>query len=71
MHIVGTQDRTAFELEPLRAWRRARRLDELLRTAAPIRPRGVFRVAHVAMNAEDDARMLDVARRINGRRDAG
>lgn len=71
MHIVGTEDRTAFELEPLRAWRRARRLDEILRAATPIRPRGVFRATHAAMNAEDDARMLDVARRINGRRDAG
>ena len=65
MHIVGTEDRTAFELEPLRAWRRARRLDEILRTATPIR------ATHAAMNAEDDACMLDVARRINGRRDAG
>lgn len=67
MRIVGRLDRSEFEPDPGRAWRRARRLDTLLRAAAPAWVYGVTRATHDAMTRHDEARMLEAARRINAR----
>lgn len=67
MRIVGVLDRSELELQPARAWRRARRLDALLQAAAARRPPGVTRATHAAMNLQDDVRMVESARRLNPR----
>jgi hypothetical protein len=67
MRTVGGLNRSSFEPDPGRAWQRARRLDTLLRAAAPAWVRGVTRGTHEAMTRQDEARMLEAARRINRR----
>lgn len=67
--IVGKDDRTEFEPDPVEALRRGRALDAMLAAGMPPRPRGVARATHRAMNEMDDLRALEVARRVNaGRR---
>ena len=65
---VGRQDRTELILDPAEALRRGRVLDAMLAGLLPPRPRGVTRATHQAMNQADDARQLEVARRLNGPR---
>lgn len=65
---VGHQDRTELILDPAEAWRRGRVLDAMLARTNPPRPRGVTHATHRAMNQADDARMLEMARRLNGPR---
>ena len=67
MRIVGPLNRSEFEPDPCKAWRRARRLDAWLRAAVPARVHGIIRATHAAMAQQDAARMLAVARRINRR----
>lgn len=43
MRIVGKQDRSEIELDPVKAWQRGRALDDMLRAALPPVPRGVTR----------------------------
>ncbi len=64
--IVGERNRSEFILDPAEALRRGRVLDAMLRAAAPSRPRGVLRASHAELNAMDDRRQLDAARRLNG-----
>lgn len=64
MRTVGTRDWPEFERDPNRAFERGQRLDEVLKGTLAPRPRGVFRMTHAQMNAEDDRRMVEIARRL-------
>jgi hypothetical protein len=63
--IVGPRPRDEFILDPTEAWHRGRRLDAMLAGALPRRPRGILRATHEALNRLDDARQLEMARRLN------
>ena len=63
--IVGSQNRTAFILDPTEAWRRGRALDQMLAASKLPVKRGVMRAPHCVFNAIDDARQLEQARRLN------
>ncbi|MEI7536521.1 MAG: hypothetical protein WCJ76_04890 [Comamonadaceae bacterium] len=66
MRIVGKKHSglNAAPLTPQEAWQRGRALDALLPNPAPAL-RGVFRLTHAQRNAQDDERMLALARRLN------
>lgn len=49
---------------PEEAWRRGRVLDAMLPSRVPP-ARGVSRLTHAQANAQDDARMLEIARALN------
>jgi hypothetical protein len=66
MRIIGNQNRNEIELDPVIAYRRGRRLDLMLRAANPVRPSGITRGTHAEFQRLDDARMIEMARRING-----
>jgi hypothetical protein len=66
MRIIGNQNRNEIELDPVIAYRRGRRLDLMLRAVNPVRPSGVTRGTHVEFQRLDEARMIEIARRING-----
>ncbi len=66
MRIVGRQDRSEIELDPVKAYRRARALDAMLHAALPPVPRGVTRGTHEHFNRMDAARQIEAARRLNG-----
>ena len=63
--IVGNLNRTEFILDPVQALRRGRVLDAMLAGAQPRRTPGVTRATHRTMNALDDQRQLEAARRLN------
>ena len=66
MRVIGpNRDRTEIELDPVRAYRRGRVLDAMLRAALPAARRGVFRGSFADFAREDDARMRDAAHKIN------
>jgi hypothetical protein len=56
MRIVGGQARSEIELDPVKAYRRARALDAMLRAALPPVRRGVTRGTHEHFNRLDAAR---------------
>ena len=64
-HIVGTQNRSEFILDPAEALRRGAALDDLWPSLLPPRPRGVTRATHAEFNRIDDARALEQARLVN------
>ncbi len=66
MRIVGKQSTGLNQAPatPEEAWRRGRVLDAMLPNLLPA-PRGVSRLTHAERNAQDDARMLAVARLLN------
>jgi hypothetical protein len=66
MRVVGNQDRTEIELDPVKAHLRTRILDGLLRRALPPYPRGVWRGTHEYFNRLDALRQAEIARRLNG-----
>jgi hypothetical protein len=66
--IVGNRNRSEFILDPAQALRQGRILDAMLAAAHSPRPRGVTRASHQTMNAVDDQRQLEIARRLNARR---
>lgn len=66
MRIVGRQDRSEIELDPVKAFRRARALDAMLQAALPPVRRGVTRGTHEHFNQLDAARQIEAARRLNG-----
>lgn len=66
MRIVGTQDRTEIELDPVKAFRRARALDAMLHAALPTVRRGVMRGTHEYFNRLDAARQIEAARKLGG-----
>ncbi|MEI6028851.1 MAG: hypothetical protein WCT47_19410 [Betaproteobacteria bacterium] len=63
--LVGSRNRSEFIADPAEALRLGRRLDAMLASAAPDRPRGVMRASHRLFNAMDDERQLITARRLN------
>ena len=65
MRIVGTQNRSEIELDPVNAYRRGRALDALLRTALPPFKRGVTRGSHEFFNRADAERQTQIARALN------
>jgi hypothetical protein len=66
MRIVGPYpDRTEFEPDPAKAYRRGRALDALLRSALPRPERGVRRGTFADFARADEARMREAARRLN------
>lgn len=64
---VGSRNRSEFVLDPAEAFRRGCRLDAMLSAAAIPRPRGVLRARHRDLNAIDDRRGAEAARRVNAR----
>jgi hypothetical protein len=62
---VGNQDRTELIRDPAEALRRGRVLDAMPAATRVPRPPGVTRATHRAMNEADDARQLEMARRLN------
>jgi hypothetical protein len=66
--IVGNLNRSEFILDPAEALRRGRLLDGMLAAVLPRRKPGVIRATHRAMNAMDDQRQLEAARRLNPKR---
>jgi hypothetical protein len=67
MRIVGNKHSglNTAPMTPQAAWQRGRMLDAMLPNTGPAF-RGVLRLTHAQRNAQDDARMLVMARRING-----
>jgi hypothetical protein len=66
--VVGTRNRTEFVLDPAEALRLGSQVDAMLpRVSVTIR-RGVLRAKHRELNAIDDERQLELARRLNSRR---
>ena len=65
MRIVGTQNRSEIELDPVKAYQRARAMDALLRGTAPPFVRGVTRGTHEYFNRIDDERQRQTARALN------
>ncbi|MDP2681063.1 MAG: hypothetical protein Q8O85_20430 [Rhodoferax sp.] len=66
MRIVGYKNTGLNQppATPEEAWQRGRVLDAMLPNPLPV-PRGVRRMTHAQRNAQDDARMLVVARILN------
>lgn len=66
MRIVGSKNHglDAPPATPAEAWARGRVLDAMLPTTVPV-PTGAVRLTHAQRNAQDDARMLEVARQLN------
>lgn len=62
MRIVGEQDRSEIELDPVKAYRRGRALDAMLRQAPPPVVRGVLRGTHDYFNRLDAERQTRIAR---------
>ena len=69
MRIVGTQNRSEIELDPVKAYRRGRELDALLPRTAPPVVRGVTRGSHAHCNRIDDERQRQIARALNAAND--
>lgn len=65
MKIVGNANRHEIELNPQEAWRRARLMDAMFQSLYPPYPRGVTRATHAEFQRRDEARMLEIARRLN------
>ena len=65
MRTVGNQHRglDTTPLTPQEAWQRGRVLDAMLPNP-PLTGHGVMRLTHAQRNAQDDARMLAIARRL-------
>ena len=64
MRIVGTLNRTEFELNPVEALWRGAEIDRKMKLMLPPHPRGVFRGTHASFNRMDDERSLLMARRV-------
>jgi len=67
MRIVGDQDRSEIELDPVKALRRGQMLDAMLRSAMPPVARGVTRGSHDYFNRIDAERQLQAARALNAK----
>ena len=65
MRIVGKQDRSDIELDPVKAYLRGQALDAMLRGTAPPVARGVTRGTHAYFNRIDDQRQQQAARALN------
>ncbi|MFN0318269.1 MAG: hypothetical protein ACKVQA_24860 [Burkholderiales bacterium] len=67
MRIVGQNNRSEIELDPLQAYRRGRILDAMLRHARPPVQRGVTRGSHEYFNRLDAEYQTRIARVLNAR----
>jgi hypothetical protein len=66
MRVIGPyRNRDELELDPVQAYRRGRALDAMLRFAVPRPERGLYRGTFEAFARQDEARMREVARRLN------
>jgi hypothetical protein len=66
MRVIGpNRDHTEFELDPVKAFRRGRALDAMLRAALPPVRRGISRGTFADFAREDEARMRKAARKLN------
>lgn len=65
MRIVGKQHRSEIELDPGKAYRRARVLDAMLRTTLTVKRSGVIRGTHEYFNRLDAERQISIARALN------
>jgi hypothetical protein len=65
MRIVGSQDRSEIELDPVKAYRRGLALDRMMRGTLPPVVRGVSRGTHDYFNRIDAARQVQAARALN------
>ena len=65
MRIVGNQNRSEIELDPVKAYRRGLVLDAMMRGTLQPYPRGVTRGTHEYFNRIDAARQLQAARVLN------
>ena len=65
MRIVGNQNRSEIELDPVKAYRRGLILDAMMRGTLSPYPRGVTRGTHEYFNRIDAARQLQAARVLN------
>ena len=63
--IIGKQNRSEIELDPVKAYRRGRVFDAMLRSATPPIQRGVTRGTHEYYNRLDDERQMQMARALN------
>jgi hypothetical protein len=65
MRVIGPQrDRTEFETDPARAFRRARALDAMLSAALPPPRRGVFCGTFADFARDDEQRVREAACRL-------
>jgi hypothetical protein len=65
MKIIGpNSDQSEIELDPVKAYRRGRILDAMLRSALPPPKRGVYRGTFEAFERMDEARRIEGARRL-------
>lgn len=65
MRIVGDQNRSEIELDPIKALRRGQLLDAMMSGTMPPIARGVTRGTHEYFNRVDAARQLEAARALN------
>ena len=65
MRIVGKQDRSEIELDPVKAYQRGRALDAMLRSASLPLKRGVMRGTQEYFNRLDAERQTQIARTLN------
>ncbi len=65
MRIVGDQNRSEIELDPIKALRRGQLLDAMMLGTMPSVARGVTRGTHEYFNRVDAARQLEAARALN------
>jgi hypothetical protein len=65
MRIVGRQNRSEIELDPVEALRRGSILDAMLRAAIPPVARGVTRGSLEYFNRVDAERQIETARKLN------
>ena len=65
MHLVGKQQRQEFILDIEEAMRRGAQLDSMLLLGGIPRVPGVRRMTQEQMNAEDEARSMQMARLVN------
>ncbi len=65
MRIVGKQDRTEIELDPIKAIRRGVLLDAMMNGTHPPTQRGVSRGTHEHFNRIDATRRVEAARALN------
>ena len=65
MRVVGKQQRHEFILDICEAIRRGELLDSMLLLGGIPRASGVRRMTQQQMNAEDDARSMQMARLVN------
>ncbi len=67
MRIIGPNaSQSEIELDPARAYRRARTLDAMFRSVLPPMKRGVYRGTFETFARMDEARMVQAARRVEG-----